>query len=146
MSGGGQLYSRPMNEDSRAADAAYFSDLTDGADFFLLRHGESEGNARLIIQGTLDLPLTGRGEAQAAAAGEWLATKGVIRILTSPLSRALRTAQIIADRARLPAPEPDPVFTELDTGAFTGLDMDGIRERHPEAYAEFLWRSWDAVP
>ncbi|NLJ46604.1 MAG: histidine phosphatase family protein [Treponema sp.] len=135
-----------MDEAHRAADAAFFSDLGRDTDFYLIRHGESEGNARLVMQGLLDLPLNPRGEAQAEAAGAWLADKGVSRLYSSPLRRALRTAELIAARANLPAPRPDPVFTELDTGLFTGLSVPEIREQHPEVYREFRARSWDAVP
>lgn len=143
---GPPVYSRPMDEPERAADGAFFSDLSRTADFYLIRHGESEGNARLIMQGRLDLPLNPRGEAQAAAAGAWLADKGVTALFTSPLRRAYRTAEILAAEAGLPGPRPEPVFTELDTGIFTGLSVEEIRKKHPGIYGEFRARSWEAVP
>ncbi len=135
-----------MDGSPPAADAAFFADLDRETHFYLIRHGESEGNARLVMQGRLDLPLNPRGEAQAAAAGDWLADKGIGRLYASPLRRAFRSAEIIAARANLPGPLPEPVFTELETGIFTGLSVDEIRERYPEVYEEFRWRSWDAVP
>ncbi|MCK7506525.1 MAG: histidine phosphatase family protein [Desulfobacterales bacterium] len=58
--------------------------------------------------------------------------------LRLPLRRAFRSAEIIAARANLPGPLPEPVFTELETGIFTGLSVDEIRERYPEVYEEFL--------
>lgn len=135
-----------MDDTHRAADSAFFSDLPRETQFFFIRHGESEGNARLVMQGRLDLPLNPRGESQAAAAGSWLADKGVAVLYSSPLRRALRTARIIAEKADLPEPLPEPVFTELDTGIFTGLSVEEIRERHPEIFEEFRWKSWEAVP
>ncbi|MDV7399667.1 histidine phosphatase family protein, partial [Arthrospira platensis SPKY1] len=92
------------------------------------------------------LPLNPRGETQAAAAGAWLADKGVAELYSSPLRRAYRTAEILAAEAGLSGPRPEPVFTELDTGIFTGLSVEEIRERHPDVFEEFRWKSWDAVP
>ncbi len=135
-----------MDGTPSAADSAFFSDLSRETHFYLVRHGESEGNAALIMQGRLDLPLNARGEAQASAAGAWLADKGVTRLYTSPLRRAFRTAEILAARAGLPEPLPVPEFTELDTGEFTGLSVEEIREKFPAVYEEFRWKSWDAVP
>ena len=135
-----------MDRPFRAADAAFFSDIVRETHFYLIRHGESEGNARLIMQGHLDLPLNSRGESQAVSAGAWLADKGVKRLYASPLLRAFRTAEILASRAGLPAPVAEPLFTELETGSFTGLSLDEIRQRFPEVYEDFRWRSWDAVP
>lgn len=135
-----------MNRSASAADAAFFSDLERETHFYLIRHGESEANARFVMQGHREYPLNARGEAQAAAAGQWMADKGVTCLLASPLGRALRTAEILALKGGLPEPLPDPLFLELDTGCFSGLTLEEIQKTHPEMYEEFRYRSWDAVP
>lgn len=135
-----------MDDSVPAADATFFSDLSRETHFYLIRHGESEANARLVVQGHSDYPLNARGESQAAAAGQWLADKGVTSLSASPLRRAMRTAEIIARWAGLSAPKPEPLFVELDTGRFSGLSMEEIQQRFPEEYGEFRYRSWDAVP
>ncbi|MCZ6719958.1 MAG: histidine phosphatase family protein [Proteobacteria bacterium] len=73
---------------------------------FLIRHGESEWNARFKVTqedpGIRDAPLTPVGREQAAAAAEQLRVHDVRRIITSPLTRALETAGIIATALDLP--------------------------------------------
>ena len=64
----------------------------------LARHGETDWNAAARIQGKSDIPLNGRGRAQArelAAAVQRLGTVEVI--YASPLARALETAEIIGE-------------------------------------------------
>jgi len=127
------------------ADSAFFSSLREEASFFLVRHGRSEGNAKRIFQGLLDLPLDDSGRRQTRDAGAWLAGQGVARVLSSPLARAIQTATIIAEACSCRA-EPNDLLKEIDTGIFTGLGFEDCEARYPEAFAEFEWRSWDAVP
>ncbi len=63
---------------------------------FLVRHGESEGNARRIIQGTLNTALTDLGRRQAVAVAARLAQEPVAAIYGTPLQRAADTARAIA--------------------------------------------------
>lgn len=135
-----------MESTIRAVDAAFFSDLARETHFYLIRHGESDANALGVVQGHSDHPLNKRGEAQAAAAGQWLADKGITSLSCSPLKRARRTAEIIAREARLPEPKADGVFIELDTGCFSNLSLPQIQERFPKLYEEFRYLSWGAVP
>lgn len=65
---------------------------------FLARHGQPEWNLEGRKQGQLDSPLTSDGIAQAERLGENLAGLGIERIVTSPLGRARRTAEIAAGR------------------------------------------------
>lgn len=62
----------------------------------LVRHGESEGNLRRVMQGQLDLPLTDAGREQARLVAARIASMPVVAIYSSPLSRAFETAQTIA--------------------------------------------------
>jgi broad specificity phosphatase PhoE len=129
-----------------AADSAFFGQIRRTARIYIVRHGQSEGNARLVIQGRIDSPLDASGRAQAAAAGAWLAGQKVSAVLSSPLVRAAETASIVASACALPGPSLDPVFMELDTGMFSGLSLDDAKERFPDIYAAFRSKSWDGVP
>ena len=62
----------------------------------LVRHGESEGNTRRIMQGSLDMPLTEAGREQARLVAARLASMPIAAVYSSPLSRAFETAQVIA--------------------------------------------------
>jgi broad specificity phosphatase PhoE len=128
------------------ADSAFFSSLGEATRFFLVRHGQSEGNASRIFQGKLDLPLNDAGRAQARAVGLWLAEAGVDAILSSPLARAAETAGIAARACALPEPRLESLFSEIDTGIFTGLSFEESRKRHPAVFEAFEGSSWDAVP
>ena len=65
--------------------------------FWFLRHGETDWNAQGLSQGNIDVPLNATGIAQAHAAAALLRGRGIVSIVSSPLSRARDTAQIAAD-------------------------------------------------
>lgn len=101
----------------------------------LMRHGESDGNLRGLLQGQLDLPLTARGAAQARKAAEALAADlveeaGAVALYTSPLSRAMATAVLVGSAIGV-APVVDPDLAECDLGAATGLRWDEFAARYP---------------
>ena len=60
----------------------------------LARHGETAWNAEGRYQGQEDIPLSPVGEAQARALGERLRDVHIDRAVASPLTRALRTAEL----------------------------------------------------
>ncbi|RJQ34641.1 histidine phosphatase family protein [Candidatus Parcubacteria bacterium] len=68
---------------------------------YLVRHGESEGNTKSIFQ-PADCPLSERGKEQAEFIAKRCATLGIETILTSPTTRALETAKIVAERISRP--------------------------------------------
>ncbi|HOX31420.1 MAG TPA: histidine phosphatase family protein [Spirochaetales bacterium] len=129
-----------------AVDGSFFASLREETRFFILRHGQSEGNARLVIQGKLDFPLDGAGRSQARAAGEWLASRGIEEVISSPLARAAETARIVAAACGLGESSLHGSLAELDTGIFSGLSLEEAKERFPGPYAEFESRSWEGVP
>lgn len=128
------------------ADGEFFSVLDHSMSVFILRHGQSEGNARNTYQGRLDFPLSAQGEKQARAAGEWLSQFKPEIMLASPMQRARRSAEIVGEAAGISAIEFADMLIELDTGIFSGVDPDTAARKYPEIWNEFLARSWDAVP
>lgn len=107
------------------------------SEIVLVRHGETEWSASGRHTGRTDVPLTARGERQAKAVIPLLDGRDFALVLSSPLQRAVRTAEI----AGLPSAELDPDLQEWDYGAYEGLTTAEIRERRP---GWFLWR--DGVP
>lgn len=99
---------------------------------FLLRHGESIGNAGGYHQGQSDFPLTQNGMAQSRAlAQHWRKRQlPVDRIISSPLARARQTAEILAESLDIPI-EYDPVWMERNIGELSGLHPDEAATRYP---------------
>ncbi|HEV2309868.1 MAG TPA: histidine phosphatase family protein [Acidimicrobiia bacterium] len=88
----------------------------------LVRHGETEANRAGLLLGRADPPLTARGVRQAAALARVLARRPVSRLLTSPLTRAVQTAEAIGE-ATGTSPVVEPRLAELDYGEWDGCPV-----------------------
>ena len=106
----------------------------------LLRHGESVGNAESRWQGQRDYPLTERGREQAQAlATRWKKEKVHFdTVISSPLSRAKETAEIVASSLNLKV-EFDALWLERDNGEFSGLTAQEVKENfeQPDFYTPY---------
>ncbi|HQT77121.1 MAG: histidine phosphatase family protein [Rhodospirillales bacterium 20-64-7] len=90
--------------------------------FWFLRHGETDWNAQGLSQGNVDIPLNETGLAQARSAALLLRNRGVTSILSSPLSRAKDTADIVARELGLPV-DVDEGLREVSFGVQEGKPM-----------------------
>lgn len=97
----------------------------------LLRHGESEGNVDLRLQGNVPFPLTELGRRQGAALAERIAAEGADVLYTSPAKRAHETSEIIAAATGL-TPGVLEGVGEYDFGEASGRTMRELAEEHPE--------------
>lgn len=104
----------------------------------LVRHGQTESSARSAYSGRADVALTDAGREQAQRAAQRLAGAGIDGVFTSPLSRARDTAQAIAHATGAPL-TVDERLTEVDYGAFEGLDRAAASERFGAAFDD--WRA-----
>ncbi|HEX2677157.1 MAG TPA: histidine phosphatase family protein [Polyangiales bacterium] len=86
---------------------------------FLVRHGETDGNAQRILQRP-DVPLNPRGVDQAARLAARMAGFGAAHVLCSDLTRARMTAEPIVTRTGLPI-ELSPLLAERNFGDLRGL-------------------------
>jgi 2,3-bisphosphoglycerate-dependent phosphoglycerate mutase len=101
----------------------------------LVRHGRTDGNRRRILQGWSDFPLDALGLLQARRIAERLAQESrADLLLSSPLSRALTTAQIIGDRVGL-VPATLPGLREMSFGDLDGVTVDEARAERPDLVA-----------
>jgi ribonuclease H / adenosylcobalamin/alpha-ribazole phosphatase len=110
----------------------------------LLRHGQTPMSVQRRYAGRSDVPLTDVGVQQAAAAAKRLASAGLDAIVTSPLLRAMRTAQEVAAVTGA-AVVTDDGFRETDFGAWEGLTFTEVRERWPSEVTTWL-SDPDAAP
>lgn len=100
-------------------------------ELYLVRHGETDWNRARRVQGRTDVPLNDTGRAQARATGRLLARRRWDAVLSSPLSRAVETAQLIAAEIGLPEPEVFEGIMERDYGEAEGLNYYEIERRWP---------------
>ncbi|MGG5818935.1 histidine phosphatase family protein [Falsiroseomonas sp. HW251] len=90
--------------------------------FWFLRHGETDWNAQGLSQGRTDIPLNKVGLMQAERAALTLRAGGIATVVSSPLIRARRTAEIVAEPLGLPV-QLDPDLQEVNFGDQEGLPM-----------------------
>ena len=90
--------------------------------FIILRHGQDSDNAQGILNGHRDLPLTELGEAQVQATAKHLYQKSIDIdfIISSPLQRAKRSAQIVADYLNISNLIVNPKLIERNFRYLTG--------------------------
>lgn len=104
----------------------------------LVRHGETDWNAGGILQGQTDIPLNANGLKQAAALAERLKGEEKIwdAVISSDLSRARTTAEIIAKRLDIPMLAPDIRLRERYFG-----EVEGTTEAQREEKWGSDWRN-----
>jgi ribonuclease H / adenosylcobalamin/alpha-ribazole phosphatase len=103
----------------------------------LLRHGQTPMSVQQRYAGRSNVPLTDAGVQQAVAAAKRLASAGIGVIVTSPLLRAVQTAQEVAAVTGA-AVVTDDGFRETDFGAWDGLTFAEVRERWPSEVSTWL--------
>ncbi|MFE4536934.1 histidine phosphatase family protein [Streptomyces scopuliridis] len=110
--------------------------MTTSTTLFLARHGETVWHDENRYTGISDIDLTPRGLVQAEALGLWAADAGLDAIVTSPLSRARRTAEPAARVTGLAAVvEPD--LLEVDFGIAEGRTIGELEAARPQEVAAF---------
>ena len=109
---------------------------------FIVRHGETDGNASRMIQSP-ETPLNERGIAQAAALAERIADGGVARILASDYVRARMTADAVHRATGAPL-EVDPRLRERDFGDWRGVSHDVIPHFLDDGVVPPNGETWEA--
>jgi phosphoserine phosphatase len=103
----------------------------------LARHGETDWNRQGRFQGHADPPLNATGHAQAAELAAELEGVELAAVYSSPLRRALETAQLVAAEHGL-EPVAVDALREVDVGSWQGLTRPEIETRYPEQFARWL--------
>ncbi len=93
---------------------------------FIVRHGQDVDNANNILNGLRDLDLTDLGREQAKEAAQKLKDKNIKIIYSSPLKRALETAQIMARTLGVKKIIVNNDLRERDFGVLTGKSLADI--------------------
>jgi 2,3-bisphosphoglycerate-dependent phosphoglycerate mutase len=116
----------------------------------LLRHGESEWNAKNLFTGWVDVDLTPLGESEAAEGGRLIKDHGALPTVvhTSVLKRAIRTCHIaLTECERLWIPvRRSWRLNERHYGGLQGLDKAATREKYGDEQLMQWRRSYDVPP
>jgi broad specificity phosphatase PhoE len=102
--------------------------------FLLIRHGLTDSVDRSLAGTAPGVPLNSTGRRQARAAAERLADVPLSAVISSPVQRALETAEPIAAAHRLRV-EEHPSFGEMEFGAWTGASFSELDGR--EGWRQF---------
>ena len=94
---------------------------------YLIRHGETDWNAEGRFQGHSDIPLNAKGIAQAVSLKASLSKISFSAALSSDLSRARQTAELILQSRSLPIIE-SPALRERNAGALEGKKTEVLDE------------------
>ncbi|MCA8974953.1 MAG: histidine phosphatase family protein [Planctomycetes bacterium] len=108
---------------------------------WLVRHGETTGQSRVRYHGRNDVPLADAGRAQIRALAPLLAGVDFVRVVHSPMSRALESAAILADACDLPRSlfVAEERLREISFG-----DCEGMTAAEIEAAFPDFWRRHQA--
>ena len=105
-------------------------------EIILIRHGETEWNSQLRMQGHSNSALSVVGRMQIQALGEWMKTVSFDHIYSSDTLRAKQTAEAITQYSR-DTLKFDQRIREKNLGVFEGLTSIEARERYPDIYHLF---------
>jgi probable phosphoglycerate mutase len=106
----------------------------------LIRPGCTEFDEQQRIQGTLDLPLSPRGEQQVAGLLDELRKRDIDLVLASPCEPSRSTAAMIGSALGVDVKEIDNL-QNVNQGLWQGLQLDAVRKKHPRVF-----RQWEESP
>lgn len=115
--------------------------MTLAAHVCVARHGETDWNIAGILQGWSDVTLNDEGRRQARQLATVVADFGIERIYSSPLVRALETAEIISEVLGLAPPVCHEGVKERNFGAIQGIPKAELADLNPALLQQILRRN-----
>ena len=109
-------------------------------EMLLVRHGETEWNADEIFRGRADVNLNEKGIIQAKLLGEYLSNSRLEAVYSSPLQRAVITAESIA-RPQSLSVRIEPALVDLDYGEWQGMSLPEVKKIYKDLYIK-----WEKAP
>jgi len=106
-------------------------------EIILVRHGETEWNTQQIFRGRIDIELNETGIRQAELLAKHLSQLEIHAIYSSPLKRALKTAETIASYHNLNV-EIAPGLIDFDFGEWQGRPHQEVKDNYKELYVKWI--------
>ena len=100
-----------------------------------MRHGETDLNQDSKQRGRSEVPINDKGQRQIERVAQWLKDKGIQSIVSSPIERALSSAEVIAQVLNVQV-EVDDRLASLDIGTLAGTDAESSKDEMEEAFDE----------
>jgi broad specificity phosphatase PhoE len=107
---------------------------------YLVRHGQTAWNREEVFRGRADIPLNETGRKEALLTGQYLERVKVDSLYSSPLSRAVETAEAIA-RYQGKEVQISRGLIDIDFGRWQGVSHERVKERYGD-----LYRQWKDTP
>jgi len=104
---------------------------------YLVRHGQTDWNRDLIYRGRTEIKLNETGIKQAGLIGKAFAGEKVGGIFSSPLERAVKTAEIVGSVLGI-KPVVDEGLIDIDYGKWTGKGLKEIEKSFPEELQKWI--------
>lgn len=109
-------------------------------ELFLCRHGQTEHNDNEIVQGQMDSKINGRGKEQAKELRDRLAEENIDKVYSSSMTRALETAEIVAEPHDVEIEEIEEL-KEVARAKFEGEQFEDMIEEITSSETEdYLWK------
>lgn len=128
-----------IKENLCSGDAPGLSAPEAGQKIYFVRHGKTEWNNQFRYQGSTNISLNEEGRTQALRAALRFEGKEIDAVITSPLSRAKETAEIIASKLHGVELEESELLTEVNFGEWEGLTVPEIKAKSGEELF-YKWR------
>jgi len=109
-------------------------------ELILARHGETAWNVEQVFRGTIDVELNETGIKQARLLAEYLKDRPVEAVYSSPLQRAEKTAEEVANQFQQEVKIVRGLI-DIDFGAWNGLTVHKVEEKYPD-----LFKEWSESP
>ena len=109
----------------------------------LVRHGEVENPKHLVYADLPGFGLSAVGRLQAKDTARYLSSRPVVAVWSSPLERAIETAQFVAARHQLPVRVDDRLTEWRLSSRWSGLVWEDLPDRLPGELEAYLERPWD---
>lgn len=112
---------------------------------YLIRHCEAQGNLMRVFQGLSDFDISETGARQLEFLGKRFADIHIDRLYSSPLKRAMKTAQAVADAKGMTV-EPYSGIREINVGSLEGQNIEQVFKNDPKLYDVWKNHPQDFVP
>lgn len=113
--------------------------------FVLIRPGSTDFDEQGRIQGTLDIPLSERGAAEAARIASELKSQNLSALYSAPCQSAAQTAAAIGKALGLKPKKLDKL-QNLDHGLWQGMLIDEVKHKQPKVYRQWQENPWIVCP